>query len=129
MSAEDFGAAGARFWMVWRAGAAGPTHKHATADLAYAEARRLAAAHPGARFYVLEAIGTVAGQVSVESRALGPLDYEPHPAVVLKGIPITPASVPGPITWATPARAPLGDLPPGQAYDYRPLPARGIADA
>lgn len=44
------------FWLVWRDGGSNPTKKHATESEARAEAERLAAKHPGSRFFVLPAL-------------------------------------------------------------------------
>lgn len=41
------------FWLVWREGGSAPTFKHPDENLASIEARRLAALHPGQRFFVL----------------------------------------------------------------------------
>jgi len=46
------------FWIVWRArGKRRPNVKHSTLASATAEAARLSALFPGAKFYVCEAIG------------------------------------------------------------------------
>lgn len=44
------------FWLVWNPDGGPPTHRHDTEDSAEAEAERLARAHPGARFFVMQAV-------------------------------------------------------------------------
>lgn len=46
------------FWMVWNPQGHAPTHKHPTALAAKAEAERLARTNPGAKFIVLQALGS-----------------------------------------------------------------------
>ena len=48
------------FFVVWNPNGGNPTYRHATAELARAEAERLCRAHPGETFFVLEALGQVA---------------------------------------------------------------------
>lgn len=45
----------APFWMVYGWGQQSPTTKHYSEDQAATEAKRLSHAHPGLRFFVLEA--------------------------------------------------------------------------
>lgn len=45
-----------KFWMVFGASRAAPTFQHTTKNAAKKEAARLAALHPGERFYVLKAV-------------------------------------------------------------------------
>lgn len=45
------------FWMVWREDGGSPTRRHDTKDAAITEAKRLAAKHPGVKFYTLKATG------------------------------------------------------------------------
>lgn len=47
---------GRAFWLVWNPDGGPPTYRHDTQDGAIGEAERLARAHPGARFFVLQAI-------------------------------------------------------------------------
>ena len=49
-------AADATYWLVWRVGAAAPTYRHSSFDSADTEARRLARAHCGDEFVVLETV-------------------------------------------------------------------------
>lgn len=44
------------YWLVWRLNGESPKHKHATFELADAEAQRLARTHRGAEFVVLETV-------------------------------------------------------------------------
>lgn len=121
MSAESFATADERFWLVWRDGAGPPTRRHRSETDAYAEAGRLAAIHPGARFLVLAAIGEVVGHVVATARTLDPV------ALMRRAPEVTIAPLdcrPGPIQLPNPARVTLGDPPPGAAYDYRPEPHR-----
>jgi len=46
----------APFWFVWSDGGGVPTHKHRTEESAVAESERLARAHPGQTFIVLESV-------------------------------------------------------------------------
>lgn len=46
-----------KFWMVFNSSARGPKQRHNSEQKAREEADRLAAQHPGAKCYVLEAIG------------------------------------------------------------------------
>jgi hypothetical protein len=48
-----------RFWLVWSDlnPSNNPTYRHSTCELAELESRRLAANHPGHKFYVLSAVG------------------------------------------------------------------------
>lgn len=46
--------------MVWRENGYSPNKVHVSQELARGEAERLARAHRGERFYVLEAVGCVA---------------------------------------------------------------------
>jgi hypothetical protein len=48
------GALDSQFWLVWKRDGGPPRHRHATRDLAVAEAERLAALHPGQVFYIYE---------------------------------------------------------------------------
>lgn len=48
-----------RFWMVWNPGGRAPSRRHASRNAADAEAKRLASANPGQRFFVLKAVGGV----------------------------------------------------------------------
>lgn len=41
------------FYLVWREGGNAPVYKHGTSTGAENEAQRLAAAHPGSKFFVL----------------------------------------------------------------------------
>lgn len=45
-----------QFWMVWNVGGNPPRHQHSYEHEAITEAERLARAHPGEAFVVLEAI-------------------------------------------------------------------------
>lgn len=123
----------ARFWLVWRHDGASPTVRHPTSAAAYAEANRLALRHPGAEFFVLEAVGRVVGEITVTAATLDPLGLAKRAAaafpdpVVIGGQPLDWR--PGPIQWPRPTPGQLGDPPPGAAYDYRPQPARGADDA
>jgi hypothetical protein len=45
------------FWIVWNPHGSNPTHQHVNRELAQKEASRLALAHPGIEFIVLQAIG------------------------------------------------------------------------
>ncbi|MCV9910201.1 hypothetical protein OIV19_21640 [Brucella sp. HL-2] len=45
-----------KFWMVYGASRAAPTFQHTIKKAAEGEAKRLAALHPGERFYVLQAV-------------------------------------------------------------------------
>ena len=47
------------FWLVYGMGQGSPTHRHATQESAANEAKRLARAHKGVAFVVLEATGAV----------------------------------------------------------------------
>ncbi len=45
-----------KFWLVWSpTGTKAPQHKHVSNESAIAEAKRLARAHPGQEFMVMEA--------------------------------------------------------------------------
>jgi len=44
------------YWIVWREGGGAPVVKHENPGLATKEAERLARAHPGERFVVLQAV-------------------------------------------------------------------------
>lgn len=45
------------FWLVWQPGASVPTRRHASLQIAGAEAQRLAEANPAKEYYILPAIG------------------------------------------------------------------------
>ncbi len=104
MSADDFAVPAASFWMVWRIGTTCSTVQHPTAKAAYAEANRLAALNPCARFIVLEAIGEVVGTIITTARTLGRLDVLGR------------------------SHGQLGDPPRWAEYDSPPAPAGGSYD-
>jgi len=63
-----------QFWVVWNPQQTGPTVRHSSAQVAKAEAERLAAAQPGDRFYVLKALrySQMAQRVTVELQPPAP---------------------------------------------------------
>ena len=53
-----------KFWMVWKINGYAPVQKHETAEIAKAEASRLAEKHPGERFVVLQAMSVFIATVN-----------------------------------------------------------------
>jgi hypothetical protein len=53
-----------KFWLVWKIHGAPSTAQHQTAEIAKAEASRLAEKHPGERFVVLQAMSVFIATVN-----------------------------------------------------------------
>ena len=65
-----------QFWMVYGHGQRAPTYIHESVRSAQAEAQRLARAHPGICFVILEAVEAVAKQEFVTFRYRGRRDLD-----------------------------------------------------
>jgi len=71
--AKDYGyAPGAPFWLVWNEDGRSPTVKHASRDIAEAEAARLAAQNQGRSFHVLAVMSSVSTTAEVVGTRFDP---------------------------------------------------------
>ena len=69
------------FWMVYGAGQGAPTVRHVTAEIAIAEASRLARIRPDLEFFVLQACAHVVKRYVEVTPMAGPSDFEEEPMV------------------------------------------------
>lgn len=64
-----------KFWMVFNSSGKAPTKRHSNVEKATGEAERIAAARPGVKCYVLEAIGYVSTGPAKERGEFGPVEH------------------------------------------------------